>query len=122
MAFEDHFLESVVDVFGRGVLVGVDLVDHDSFFCLDFVLRKCCTGGQFEEESRCLREVFLQDGCVEDYLLLGCECVEFASQLVEVTIYYRGASVSCTFEYGVLHEMSDAAVVACFIPCSALYA
>ena len=37
MAFEHHFLEFVIDIFRRGVFIGVYLVDHDTLFCFNFL-------------------------------------------------------------------------------------
>ena len=98
----------------------MDLVDHHAFFCFDLVFRKCRAGGKFHKQVSSLAQIFLQHRSMKHNLLLGGESIEFSSQAVKVTVYHRSTSALCALEYGVLDEMSYAAVPALFIPCSAL--
>ena len=98
------------------------LVDHDTLFSLDLIFREGRTCRKFEQQGRRFVEVFLQYRSMENYLLLGRECIELSAESVEVTVYHRRASVFCALEYGVLDKMSDAGMVASLVPRSALYA
>ena len=95
------------------------LVDHDAFFGLDLMFRKGRARRKLQQKGSSLVEVFLQYRRMEDDLFLGRECIELSAETVEITVYYRGASVLCALEDGVLDEMGDAGMVSGFIPCSA---
>lgn len=49
-ALEKHLLESVIDVFGRSVLIRVYLVYHDTFLRLYLMFGECRLRGQLEQE------------------------------------------------------------------------
>jgi hypothetical protein len=59
---------------------------------------------------------------MEHNLFLGSEGIQLASQAIKATVYDRGASMVCSRENGVFHEMGDPAVEPFLIPGAALYA
>ena len=120
MPLKDHFLEFVIDVFSRRILVGMDFIDYHSLFRFHFVFRESRAGGKFEQQSGSLPQVFLEDGCVENDLFFGCKCVKFASKAFKTAVYDRCTSFRCALEYSVLGEMGYAFMVARFVSCTAL--
>jgi hypothetical protein len=120
MSLEEHFLEFVVDVFRRGVLVRVYLVYDDSLFCLNLMFRESRAGCQFQKKRGRLAQILLKDSGMKDYFLLGSECIQLTSEPVKITVYDRSASMLCSLEYGVLDEMGYTSVVSLLVSCSAL--
>ena len=83
------------------------------------VLRESGTCGQFEQECSRLRQILLEYGRMEDDLLLRGECIQFSSQTIKVTVYYRSTSAFCALEDGMFYEMRNAAVEPFFISSAA---
>jgi hypothetical protein len=59
---------------------------------------------------------------MENDFLFCRECIQLTTQTVEVTINYRGTSLICAFENGMLDKVSNTAVVAVFVTDAAFYA
>ena len=121
MAGEEGFLEFVVYVICRGILVRIDFVDYDTFLNLDFVFGEYRAGGEFQKKGCSLPEVFLQDSRVKHYLFFGGKCVEVAAQPFEITVDDVGTLSGSAFEYGMLGKMRNPAMKVSFIAGSALY-
>ena len=87
MAPEKHFLEPVVDLIRRAVLVGIDLIGHHTFLGFNLIVGKRRRRGEIHKQPQGLADVFFQDRGVDDDLLFRGVGVEFAAELVEVGIY-----------------------------------
>ena len=116
MAFEEHALELVIDVLHRVVLVGDDFVQDYAPFGFDLVVRESGFRRQFKEEPGGLAEVLLQDGGMQDDLLLGRVGIELSAQTVQVTADHRGTFALRTPEDRVFGEMGDTAPETGFVP------
>ena len=117
-----RLLEAVVDLVGGRVFVRMYLVYDDSFLRFDLLLRKNSFRGEFEKEPGRLWQVLLEHGGVQDDLLLGGKCIEFAPEPVQIAVDHRCTLVRGTFEKRMFSEMSYAAMVSFFIACTAVYA
>ena len=117
---QQGLFELVVDIVGRGVLVGVDFIDDHSSFDFDLFFREGRAGGQFQQQRRSLAQVFLENRRMNDYLFLSGECVQLASKLVEITVDDPGTLVPGTLEQRMLREMGYSVVEVSFVACSAL--
>ena len=115
MACEQGLLELVVYVIGRGILIRVELVDHDPFLHLDLIVRESRTGGQFEQEGHRLAEIFLQYRRMKHYLFLRRESVEVPAKAVKVAVDHVGALALRALEYRMFGEMRYPAVIAAFV-------
>ena len=120
MAGKEGFFEFVVDVVCGGILVGVDLVYHDTFFHLYLLFGEDRGGGKFQEQRHCFAQVFLEYGGMENYLFLGSERIEVSSKAVEIAVDHMGALASGALEDGMFGEMCYPAVVSIFIAGPAL--
>ena len=116
MAFEEHALELVIDVLGRIVLVGDDLVEDHAALGLDFPVGEGGLGGELEQQAGGLAQVLLQDRGVEDDLLLGGVGVELAAQPVQVAGDDGSALALGPAEDRMLHEMGDAHAETVLVP------
>ena len=56
---------------------------------------------------------------MQDNLLLGRERVQFASELIQISVDYRCASFGCAFENSMFDKMRYATVEPSFIACAA---
>ena len=119
VSLEYHFLELVIDILRRTVLVGLDLVDDHTLLSLDLLLRKCRTCGKLKKQRGRLAQILFQNRRVEYNLFLCRERIQLATQTIEITIYDRGTFLCCSLEQRVLREMCYAAVISCFVPCPA---
>ena len=84
MALKEHGLKFVVDILCGVVLVGDNLVKHNSALSLNLILRENGVRGKFKKKADSLREILPQDCCVKHYLLLGGEGVQLPAKAVEV--------------------------------------
>ena len=83
------------------------------------MLREVWTCCQFEQKRCCFAEVFFENSSMQDYLLLGGESIKLASEFVQVSVDCSSSSPGCSFESGVLHEMSYTIMVTVLISCTA---
>ena len=116
---EQQAFKAVVDVFGRVVFVGDDLIQDHAALRLDFLVREGGFQGQFEQQPGGFAQVFLQHCGVQDNLFLGGVGVQFAAQAVQVAANDGSALVGGSAEQGVFHKMGYAGRKAGFVPCAA---
>ena len=100
----------------------MNLVNHNSFFGLDLMLRECRAGGELKKKGCCLAQIFLEHCGVKYDFLLGGKCVQFTSESLKVTVDYGCTPLSSTLEEGMLGKMGYAFVEASLISCAAMYA
>ena len=116
MPLEEHAFELVVNILGRVVLVGNDLIQDDAPFGLDLGVGEGGFRRQLEEQAGGLPEVLLQHGGMQDDLFLGGIGIEFAAQAVQVTVD-DGSALACrAAEHRVLREMRDSVWETGFVP------
>ena len=107
---EEHLLEVVVDEFGGGVVVAVNLVNDDFYFLVYLVLRIDAMEDYVAEQIDSTGEVVALHGGVEDCYLFICESIEITANTFEVVAYMPGSATLCTLECHVLAEMRHARV------------
>ena len=83
MSFENHLFKQIINLVGRRVQVGVDLVQDDFFFLGQFILGEGGVEGDIGKEVEAAFVVLLEEGGLQAGLFLGGEGVEVATHIVE---------------------------------------
>ena len=116
MTGEQRLLEAVIDILGRAVLVGDDLVDDHAPLGLDLPLGEGGLRCQFQQQADGLGKVLLEDGGMDDDLFLGRVGVQFAAEPVQIAGDGRGGPFPGPAEDRMLGEVGDALGEFPFVP------
>ena len=105
VSLEQEPFKFVVDIFGRIVFVGDDLVQHHTPLRLNLAVREGGFQGQLKQQADGLPEVFFEHRCVQDNLFLGGVGVQFSAQPVQVAVDGRCLLTACPAEQRMLNKV-----------------
>ena len=120
MASEEEFLEVIENELGGIVLVAVYLLEDDTALLVHLVLGVGAVEDNVSEQFEGARKILLQEGRVDDRLLLVGIGIEVATDILHAVEYVPSATLCGALEEHVLDEVGQTSLVGLLVARAAI--